>query len=125
MNDQQLDSFLKENRPRVESDPTFIQETRRRMTEVEGIKAEVDRTRTSGRVALIVALATGIVVGAVAAAVAFLWPIDPAALEGRVLDSVKAVLNPYKKFILFLLAIMITALCLVLTSGRKRISERL
>ena len=123
MNDQQLDTFLKENRPRVESDPTFIQETRRRMAEVEGIKAEVDRTRTSGRVALIVALAAGIVLGAVAAAVAFLWPVDPAALEGRVLDSVKVVLDPYKNYILFFVAIMITALFLVLTSGRKRVLQ--
>ena len=123
MNDQQLDTFLKENRPRVESDPTFIQETRRRMAEVEGIKAEVDRTRTSGRVALIVALAAGIVLGALAAAVAFLWPVDPAALEGRVLDSVKAVLDPYKNYILFFVAIMITALFLVLTSGRKRVLQ--
>ena len=123
MNDQQLDTFLKENRPRVESDPTFIQETRRRMAEVEGIKAEVDRTRTSGRVALIVALAAGIVLGALAAAVAFLWPVDPAALEGRVLDSVKVVLDPYKNYILFFVAIMITALTLVLTSGRKRVLQ--
>ena len=123
MNDQQLDTFLKENRPRVESDPTFIQETRRRMAEVEGIKAEVDRTRTSGRVALIVALAAGIVLGALAAAIAFLWPVNPAALEGRVLDSVKAVLDPYKNYILFFVAIMITALFLVLTSGRKRVLQ--
>ena len=93
------------------------------MAEVEGIKAEVDRTRTSGRVALIVALAAGIVLGALAAAVAFLWPVDPAALEGRVLDSVKVVLDPYKNYILFFVAIMITALTLVLTSGRKRVLQ--
>ena len=41
MNDQQLESFLRENRPQTEKDPTFILETRRRMAEVEGIKAEV------------------------------------------------------------------------------------
>ncbi|MBR5034339.1 MAG: hypothetical protein IKX71_03455 [Bacteroidales bacterium] len=123
MNDQQLDSFLKENKPRVESDPTFTLEARRRMAEVEGIKAEVDRTRRSGRVALIVALVSGIILGAVASAVAFLWPIDPAALEHRLLDTVRTVLEPYKNYILFFLALMITALCLVLTSGRKQVLQ--
>ena len=123
MNDQQLDSFLKENKPRVASDPTFVLETRRRMAEVEGIKAEVDRTRRSGRVALIVTLVSGIILGAVASAVAFLWPVDPAALEHNLLDTARAVLTPYKHYILFFLAIMITALCLVLTSGRKRILQ--
>ena len=123
MNDQQLDSFLKENKPRVESDPTFTLETRRRMAEVEGIKAEVDRTRRSGRVALIVALVSGIILGAVASIVAFLWPIDPSALEHRLLDTVRTILEPYKNYILFFLAIMISALCLVLTSGRKHVLE--
>jgi hypothetical protein len=123
MNDQQLDTFLKENKPRVESDPTFVLETRRRMAEVEGIKAEVDRARHSGRVALIIALVAGIVVGVFASAIAFLWPVNPAALDGSALDSLKAVLNPYKNLILFFLAIMITALSLVLTSGRKRVLQ--
>ena len=53
MNDKQLESFLRENRPETASDPTFILETRRRMEQVEGIKSEVDRTRRGGRVALI------------------------------------------------------------------------
>ena len=120
MNDQQLEEFLRDNRPSVEKDPAFILETRRRMAEVEGIKAEVDRTRSSSRVAIIVTLAIGIAVGVIAAAMAFLWPADQTALGTGVLDSVRAFLETYKTYLLAPLAIMITALCLVLTSGRKR-----
>ena len=126
MNDKQLESFLKENKPRPESDPTFILETRRRMSEVEGIKSEVDRTRSGGRSAVIVALVAGITLGTIAASIAYFWPVvDPTALNGGFFDTVRGFLTVYKQYLLFPLAIMITALCLVLTSGRKRISERL
>ena len=40
---KEIDEFLRENKPEVKDDPTFLLETRRRMEVVEGIKAEVDR----------------------------------------------------------------------------------
>ena len=43
MTEQNLEDFLRENRPAVKDDPTFLMETRRRMDAVEGIKQEVDR----------------------------------------------------------------------------------
>ena len=125
MNDKQLESFLKENKPRPESDPTFILETRRRMSQVEGIKREVDRTRTGGCSAVRVALVAGIALGTIAASIAYFWPVvDPTQLDGGVIDSLRGFLTQYKQYLLFPLAIMITALCLVLTSGRKHVSER-
>ena len=38
-----IEDFLRENKPQVKEDPTFILEAQRRMEQVEGIKAEVDR----------------------------------------------------------------------------------
>ena len=51
MND--IEDFLRDNKPQVKEDPTFILEAQRRMEQVDGIKAEVDRQRTRGRVALL------------------------------------------------------------------------
>ena len=36
----EIDDFLRENKPRVKDDPTFILETQRRLGQVEGIKAD-------------------------------------------------------------------------------------
>jgi hypothetical protein len=45
----EIDEFLRANKPAVKDDPTFLLETRRRLEAVEGIKAEVDRQRSRGR----------------------------------------------------------------------------
>ena len=119
MNDRQLESFLKENRPKVESDPTFILETSRRMAEVEGIKAEVDRTRRTGRIALIVALVTGIALGAAVTAVAYLFPVKP-DLDGiGWMADALAWIQTYRQYLLLPVAALITALALVLSLGRR------
>ena len=55
----EIDEFLRANKPAVKDDPTFLLETRRRLEAVEGIKAEVDRQRSRGRLALVFALAIG------------------------------------------------------------------
>ena len=47
----EIDEFLRANKPAVHDDPTFLLETRRRLEAVEGIKAEVDRQRSRGRLA--------------------------------------------------------------------------
>ena len=115
MNNEQLESFLRENRPQTEKDPTFILETRRRMEQVEGIKSEVDRTRRNGRVALIAALVTGIVMGCIATVAAFLFPVNLELAGSGVLDSVRVFLDTYKQFFLPVVSLLATALSLVLS----------
>ena len=44
-----IESFLRENRPQVKANPTFLLVVQRKMREVEGIKSEVDRQRKYGR----------------------------------------------------------------------------
>ncbi|MBO4340659.1 MAG: hypothetical protein J5835_04440 [Bacteroidales bacterium] len=119
MNDQQLESFLRENRPKTEKDPTFILETRRRMAQVEGIKAEVERTRRSGRVALIVALAAGIVVGASITALAYFFPVKPEIESIGWLTDARVWIQTYRQYLLWPVAFLIAALALVLSLGRK------
>ena len=123
MNEQQLESFLRENRPRTEEDPTFILETRRRMAEVEGIKAEVDRTRNVGRGVLIAVLVAGIAIGTFITAIAYLYPVNPAHIGEGVWDKVRIFFTGYRQYLLPALAALAVTLSLVLSLRPKSSSK--
>lgn len=120
MKEKSIEEFLRENKPVVSDDPTFILETRRRIAEVEGIKGEVDRQRRNGRKVLIITLIAGIVVGALATALAFLYPIDPSRLTGAGFwENTRIFLDTWKSYLLLPVAACAVALSLVLTLGRR------
>lgn len=74
MNEPNIEKFLRANKPRVKDDPTFMLVTRNKMDALEGIKDEVDRSRKTGRLAIIVALVIGLAAGAAASAFILLAP---------------------------------------------------
>ena len=117
---KEIDDFLRENKPVVKDDPTFLLETRRRMEAVEGIKAEVDRQRSHGRVALIVALAAGLALGVLATALAFLYPVDTTSLGQGLWQSVRLLLETWKQYLIFPVAALAVTLGLVLSSDHKK-----
>lgn len=117
---KEIDQFLKENKPIVKDNPTFILETRRRLENVEGIKAEVDRQRHSGRIALICALVAGLAIGVCAAATAFLYPVDPESLGAGLWESVRLFLHTWRQYILLPVAALAVALGIVLMSGSRQ-----
>lgn len=117
---KEIDDFLRENKPVVKKDPAFLLETWRRMEAVEGIKAEVDRQRSTGRVALIVTLAIGLVLGMLATAVAFLYPVDPSSVGEGLWQSIRAFLTTWKQYIVYPVAALAITLSLVLTAGKKK-----
>lgn len=117
---KELDEFLRENKPIVKDDPTFLLETRRRMESVEGIKAEVDRQRSYGRVALIAALALGMAAGAFLVALAYFYPIDTTALQGGLWESVRVWMDTWKQYLVFPVAALAVTLSIVLARGRER-----
>lgn len=110
----ELENFLRDNRPRVKADPTFILETRRRIEAVEGIKSEVDRQRRRGRRALIIALVAGLAMGVLVTAVAFLYPVEPSSVGRGILDSIRLFLQSYRQYLLLPTAILAVALAAVL-----------
>ncbi|MCR5548713.1 MAG: hypothetical protein K6F25_08170 [Bacteroidales bacterium] len=114
---KEIEDFLRENKPAVKDDPTFILETGRRMDQVEGIKAEVDRQRSHGRIALIVALVAGLVLGVLATALAFLYPIDPAAAGESTWQDIRLFLQDNRQYLVYPVAVLAVALGLLL--GRK------
>lgn len=115
----QIEDFLRENKPVVKDDPTFLLKARQRMEAVEGIKAEVDRQRCYGRLALIVALIVGLAIGAAGTAIAYLYPLDASSVGEGLLDSVRAFVTAWKQYLTFIVAALAITLGLVLTHGSK------
>ena len=60
-----LDRFLRENAPETPEEGQFLIETNARLDSVEGIKKTVDGENRRWRVALIIALAAGLVLGCI------------------------------------------------------------
>lgn len=116
----EIDEFLRGTKPAVKDDPTFLLETRRRMDAVEGIKAEVDRQRSRGRLALVIALAAGLALGVFATAVAFLFPVDAESVGEGLWQSVRLFLGTWKEYLLLPVAILAIAFGLVLSRGGRQ-----
>ena len=112
---KEIEEFLRENKPHVKEDPTFILEAQRRMEQVDGIKAEVDRQRKYGRKALVAALIAGLAIGSAATALAYLYPIDANTVGEGLLDSIRAFLDTWKNYLIFVVAALGVTLGLVLT----------
>jgi len=114
---KEIEEYLRENKPSVKADPSFILETRRRMKQVEGIKAEVDRQRSHGRMALVVALLFGLALGALAMALAFLYPVDVTAAGEGLWQDIRLFLQANRQYLIYPVAAMAVALSVAL--GRK------
>ena len=112
-----IEDFLRETKPQVKNDPTFILEAQNRMEQVEGIKAEVDRQRHHGRVALIVALCAGLAIGVVASAIAFFYPVDAQSATEGILQSIRLFLQNYRQYLLLSVALIAIVLGVVLSRG--------
>ena len=118
-----IEQYLSENKPQVKDDPTFLLEARRRMESVEGIKSEVDRQRRYGRVVLIVALAVGLAVGILVTLAAFLFPVDLQSAGNGIIDSIRAFLEQWKRYLPIPVALIAITLSLVLSSGNRRVER--
>lgn len=115
----ELEQYLKDHKPVVKDDPTFLLEAQRRMNAVAGIKGEVDRQRRHGRRALIIALCAGLFIGVAVSAVAFFFPVKPESVGQGILDSLRLFLQDYREYLLMPTALIAIALALVLFRNKK------
>ena len=104
MKDKDIESILRDSRPQVRDNPAFLLEVQQKMRAVEGIKNEVDMQRRYGRTALILALVSGLIVGALAMSLAYLYPIDTSAISEGVLSDIRVFLESYKWYLLLPIA---------------------
>ena len=115
-----IEDFLRNTKPQVKDDPTFLLETQRRMKQVEGIKAEVDRQRSHGRVLLIVTLIIGIMVGAAAVFIGYICPFDLENLGQSTFASIVLFLTTWKQYFFILVAALAVSLALLLSRTRSQ-----
>ena len=104
MKDKDIESILRDSRPQVRENPAFLLEVQQKMRAVEGIKNEVDMQRRYGSTALILALVSGLIVGALAMSLAYLYPIDTTAISDGVLSDIRVFLESYKWYLLLPIA---------------------
>ena len=115
-----IEQYLRENKPVVKDNPTFILETRRRMEAVEGIKGEVDRQRCTGRTALVIALAAGLAAGVIITVLAFLFPANASSLGEGLWASLRLFLDSYKYYMFVVIAVLSIALGLILPAHKEQ-----
>ena len=63
MKNTDIESLLRESKPQVHENPTFLLEVQQRMCAVDGIKSEVDRQRRHSTQTIVLALFIGFVFG--------------------------------------------------------------
>ena len=100
MKNTDIESLLRENKPQVKDNPTFLLEVQQKMRAVDGIKSEVDRQRRYGHQAIVIALVAGLVLGSIVAMLAYLYPINPEMLGESLIADIKMAFDPWKHYVL-------------------------
>lgn len=113
-----IESFLRENRPQVKDNPTFLLEVQRKMREVEGIKSEVDRQRKYGKIAMVITLVLGLLLGALTMLLIYLVPMDE-LIDADIFASIRLCVEPIKEYLIVPLIACAVALLAVLYSNRQ------
>ena len=124
MKNTDIESLLRENKPQVRDNPTFLLEVQQKMRAVDGIKSEVDRQRRYGHQALVIALVAGFILGSIVATLAYLYPINPELLGESLIADIKIALDSWKDYVLIFMAICAITLG-VIYSVRKENTIRL
>ena len=115
-----IESFLRSNKPKVEENSAFLLEVQQKMRKVDGIKAEVDRQRRYGRLTLVYALLIGLACGIVITVLVYLYPVDPDAISTDIMSKIRLLIEPYKKYIMLSVPLCAVLLGVVLSNNRRQ-----
>ena len=125
-----IGSYLRDNRPRVAENPTFLLEVQQKLHAVDGIRKEVDRQRKYGNTVLLVALAVGLLFGAFAMLLAYLYPTDaermlnlamtePVEIAG-LLEMFRACIEPFKEYLVIPVVVCVLGLGVLLSCRTQK-----
>ena len=118
MSDNNIEEILRNCRPVVKDNPSFVLETLRKMDAVEGIKEEVDRQHRHGRSVIFVALFLGLLAGILVTAIPHLFPEAASAFAKALRGTAMAIPYFWRLFITTSTILAVT-LCLVLPLERR------
>lgn len=114
-----IEQFLRDNTPQTPDEGQFMIETNARLNAVEGIKQTVDGERRRGRVALIIALVTGLVLGCLVTLLVLLYPVQPLQADQTAFAKAVESLQNGKEILFGIIASLALALGLVLMSKKR------
>ena len=117
-----IESYLRNNKPQVKDNPAFLLEVQQKMNAVEGIKTVVDRQRTYGRTAMISALILGVLAGAAATLLIYLYPVNTGTVSGGITKEFQLFIETYKELFMITTAVCATALGLIFGRSKKSFS---
>ncbi len=113
-----IESILRDSKPQVRANPTFLVELQQKVRAVEGIKNEVDRQRRYGRAAVVIALFAGLIAGTLAMSLAYIYPMDSSAINDSLIPYIRVFMESYKQYLLLPVAGCAISLGLIL--GRQK-----
>ena len=122
MKNTDIESLLRENKPQVRDNPTFLLEVQQKMRAVDGIKSEMDRQRRYGHHALVIALVAGLILGSIVATLAYLYPINPELLGKSLIADINMALDPWKHYVLLLVAMCAVTLGVIYSFRKEKSS---
>ncbi len=111
MNEINIDEFLRNNKPVVKDDPTFMLEVQRKLDAVEGIKNEIDRQRRHVRFVILVTIFIGVAIGISAAVFMMIFPM--VNIKSQLADILTS-LAPWKPYLAIATAIAVSLLSIYL-----------
>ena len=115
-----IEQYLRENAPETPEEGQFMIETNARLNAVEGIKKSVDGEHRRGRVALILALAAGLVLGCLVTLLVLFYPVQP-MVDTTVFTKVIDALQDKKEILFGLIAACAIALGIVSVTRKKEV----
>jgi sensor c-di-GMP phosphodiesterase-like protein len=114
-----IEQILREGKPELPDEGAFLIETNARLSQVEGIKSEVDAQKHRWHKALFAALVAGIVVGTLITLLVVFYPAASLAASQSAIANAIETLKDYELFLLIPIAACAIALG-VLSMNRKK-----
>ena len=115
-----IEQFLRDNKPETPDEGQFMIEMNARLNAVEGIKKTVEGENRRWRVALIIALVAGLVLGCAITALVLLCPVEPLQVEQSALMKALQTMQPYKNLLFGFIAACAIALGVLSLTGRRQ-----
>ena len=118
-----IEQFLRDNAPETPDEGQFMIEMNARLNSVEGIKKTVEGENRHWRVALIIALVAGLVLGCAITALVLLFPVEPLQVDQSALMKAIQTVQPYKDILFGFIAVCAVALGVLFLPNPRRTSR--
>ena len=114
-----IEQILKENKPQMPAEDNFLIELNSRLEAVESIKAAVASQKRRNRIAVLIALVSGLAAGGLVTALVLLHPVAPAYFQTGMMARIMLFLHSWGQYLMLPVAAAAIGLSLMALSPRK------